>query len=147
MKEEKVTKAIIAWLKINDWKIICFDFPQSGTGKVLHPDNLGNEKNLDSIIPDIVAVKNDIAVFFENKDRFYLNDYIKVHNLIQNNNYSCDINKLLSSFTIEKIFYGIGIPTCKHSYKSIQNQELVNFIIGVNDDETITQLYGEFIFK
>jgi hypothetical protein len=30
--EEQVTKAILDWLEANDWKIICFDFPQSGTG-------------------------------------------------------------------------------------------------------------------
>ncbi|MDR0515595.1 MAG: hypothetical protein LBH25_00950 [Fibromonadaceae bacterium] len=29
--EEQTTKAFIEWLELNDWKIICFDFPQSGT--------------------------------------------------------------------------------------------------------------------
>ena len=88
MKEEQVTKALLKWLIDNNWKIICFDFPQSGTGRVLHPNNANDEKNKDSIIPDIVAVKDEVCVFFENKDRFYYPDYKKQHSLIISDDYS-----------------------------------------------------------
>ena len=36
MREEQVTKNILDWLESNGWKIICYDFPQSGTGVLLH---------------------------------------------------------------------------------------------------------------
>ena len=36
MREEKVTINIMEWLEKNKWKIICYDFPQSGTGILLH---------------------------------------------------------------------------------------------------------------
>lgn len=39
ISEEKVTINIIKWLKENDWEIICYDFPQSGTGIMLHPQS------------------------------------------------------------------------------------------------------------
>ncbi len=48
MTEEQVTKAILNHLVKNCWKIICFDFPQSGTGKYIHP-NVSCSKNLDAI--------------------------------------------------------------------------------------------------
>lgn len=143
MREEEVTKAIIKWLMNNDWEIVCFDFPQSGTGRVLHPNNSVCEKNKNSIIPDIVAVKEDICVFFENKDRFYYPDYEKVNYLINNNDYSQAINQLLSKYIISRIYYGIGLPTIKHTKKSQQSQHLVDFIIGVNEDKSIVEIYTE----
>lgn len=44
MTEEQVTKALLQYLTDNGWHIVCFDFPQSGTGKVLHPNNADGEK-------------------------------------------------------------------------------------------------------
>ena len=80
--EEQMTKAIIDWLEINSWEIICFDFPQSGTGVSLHLNNeLRITKNKGAFIPDIVAIKNENVIFFENKDRFVINDFIKIQNL------------------------------------------------------------------
>ena len=82
MKEEKVTINILNWLESNGWKIICYDFPQSGTGFVLHSCNRNNSsKNKESVIPDIIAIKNGTVVFFENKDRFVLSNYKKIYKL------------------------------------------------------------------
>ena len=39
MREERVTINILNWLESNGWKIICYDFPQSGTGVLLHPNS------------------------------------------------------------------------------------------------------------
>lgn len=137
MTEEQVTKAILKWLKDSEWQIVCFDFPQSGTGKMLHPNN-SCQKNLGSIIPDIVAVKNKICLFFENKDRFYYPDYEKQNRLKEHNDYSNDINDLLKGYEIEQIYYGIGLPTKKHNANSEEASNLVDFIIGVYDDKSIT---------
>ena len=53
MREEKVTISILKWLKKNDWKIISYDFPQSGTGLLIHPNStIGRtSKNKGGIIP------------------------------------------------------------------------------------------------
>jgi len=142
MTEEQVTKALLRHLMNDNWHIICFDFPQSGTGKVLHPDDSNKEKNKHSIIPDIVAVRNNIAVFFENKDRFYFPDYQKINELIVNNQYSKAITELLSDYNINKIYYGIGLPLEKHTEKSQKAAYLVNFILGVNPDKQITILHN-----
>jgi hypothetical protein len=80
MKEERVTINILNWLESNGWKIICYDFPQSGTGVLLHPNSDENRttKNKGGIIPDILATRNSVALFFENKDRFVLSDFEKL---------------------------------------------------------------------
>lgn len=83
MREENVTKKIIKYLKKNEWKIISFDFPQSGTGIMILPDDNKSSKNKDSIIPDIIAHKNNICLFFENKDRFVKADFDKVNGFIK----------------------------------------------------------------
>lgn len=142
MTEEQVTKALLRHLCDNGRHIVCFDFPQSGTGRILHPNNSAGEKNKDSIIPDIVAVKNNVALFFENKDRFYLPDYKKVNELITDNRYTEAIDELLSDYEIEHIYYGIGLPTEKHNKSSEEHSVLVDFILGVNTDKTVTVLHN-----
>ena len=66
MKEEQVTKSVLKWLLDNKWEIICFDFPQSGTGRLLHP-NSTQEKNKGAINPDIVAVRDGVCLFSPQK--------------------------------------------------------------------------------
>lgn len=141
MREEHVTKALLKWLIDNEWEIICFDFPQSGTGRLLHP-NGASEKNKGAINPDIVAVRNRVCLFFENKDRFYFPDYEKVNSLIVDNQYTDAISTLLSGHNVDQIFYGIGLPAEKHSDKSKQASRLVDFILGVQIDKTIVELHN-----
>nr|WP_318038476.1 hypothetical protein [uncultured Faecalibacillus sp.] len=142
MTEEMVTKSILKWLIQLHWKIVCYDFPQSGTGYFLHPNNSKSEKNKGTINPDIVAVKGNTCIFFENKDRFYYLDYEKQNSLINGDNYSIAINNLLSNYSVNEIYYGIGLPTIKHSNKSKQAEYLVDFIIGVEENSDISVLFN-----
>lgn len=142
MTEETVTKVILNWLSDNGWDIICFDFPQSGTGHFLHP-NGSSEKNKDSMNPDIVAVKDGVCVFFENKSYFYYPDFEKVKGLRTDNHYSESIEQLLASYHIRKIFYGIGYPSSVHKRKAKESLDMVDFVIGVEDYREITVLYDK----
>ena len=101
--EEQVTKAILDWLETKGWEIICFDFPQSGTGVSLHlNEELRTTKNKGAFIPDIVAIKKGIVVFFENKDKFVLEDFNKVEELKQTANFSNSISKSSTSTPISE---------------------------------------------
>lgn len=134
MKEEQVTKAILKWLIENQWEIICFDFPQSGTGKVLHPSNT-TSKTEGAIIPDIIAIKNGIVVDFENKDRFVFEDFKKIQFLKSTTLYAKSINALLRNHNFFKIYYGIGMPYTENNYdKAEVNYNMVDFIIYVEND-------------
>lgn len=142
MKEEQVTKAILQWLIANKWEIVCFDFPQSGTGRILHPNGGTCGKNKDTIIPDIVAVKRKVCVFVENKDRFYYPDYQKQNSIKAGNDYSDAITVLLKGYSVDSIFYGIGLPTAKHNQGSLDAAYLVDFILCVNENKTIHVPYN-----
>jgi len=137
--EEQATKAILDWLEVSDWKIICFDFPQSGTGVSLHPnEELRTTKNKGAFIPDIVAIKNRTVIFFENKDRFVLDDFIKVQDLRNNNDYSNSIQRLLAEFEYTEILYGVGLV---HSVSTEQKTSLhldkIDFSIFYLGNKTI----------
>lgn len=140
MTEEQVTKAILKWLIARDWKIVCYDFPQSGTGRFLHPNGT-THKTKDSVNPDIVAVKGNICLFFENKDHFYFPDYEKQNDLIVHDRYSDAISELLRAYPVEQIFYGIGYPSDQFKGKAAEQKTLVDFIVGVAPDGTPDFLY------
>lgn len=140
MREEQVTKYILKWLISYKWEIVCFDFPQSGTGRFLHPNDK-SQKNKGAINPDIVAVRDKKCVFFENKDRYYHPDFKKINELIVDNSYTDAINSLLSAYDVDEYYYGIGLPENKYSNNAKKDSKLVDFIIGVKEDGTIVELY------
>jgi len=138
MKEEDVTKTLLKILSNSGWQIICYDFPQSGTGRVLHPNDTSS-KTLGAIIPDIVAYKDGIVLDFENKDHFVFSDFEKIESLRSTNDYSESWNRLLTGLDISKIHYGIGLPMSEQNYqKAEENLNKVDFIVYLNEDGTIT---------
>ena len=147
MREEDVTKAILKWLLKNKWEIVCFDFPQSGTGRFLHPNKSVAEKNKGAINPDIVAFRNNVCLFFENKDHYYLPDFEKLYSLKTENDYSDDIDKLLAAYSVERTYYGIGLPVSKYRHQAEENAHLVDFVLGVDDDLSVVFLYysGDYL--
>lgn len=143
MKEEKVTKNILQWLTDNNWEIICYDFPQSGTGILLHPnDEKRTNKNKGGIIPDIIAVKSKTALFFENKDRFYKSDFDKLFEIKTSNKYSNSLNELFKGYIIENIVFGIAIPSIKKQIlKSLEHIEKIDFLISTNEESQVVVHY------
>lgn len=143
MREERVTINILSWLEENGWQIVCYDFPQSGTGILLHPNGDNRtEKNKGGIIPDIIAIKDNIALFFENKDRFYQPDFDKLFEIKTENNFSDSLNQLLSEFSISKIVYGIGIPDVKKSIEKSKTQlDKIDFLVTTDKKKTIEVHY------
>lgn len=139
MKEEKVTIHILTWLQLKGWAIVSYDFPQSGTGTLLHPNTESKkEKNKGGFIPDIVAVKGQTACFFENKDRYYKKDFDKLYEIKMNNSHSCAIDMLLDNSSIENIAYGIGIPHIEeHIEKCFNQSDQVDFIISTDKEGKI----------
>ncbi|MFI3319006.1 MAG: hypothetical protein SNH88_07450 [Rikenellaceae bacterium] len=133
IREEEVTKRSIEWLINEGWEIICYDFPQSGTGIMLHP-NSREDKNRGGIIPDIVAHKNSTVLFFENKERFALRDFKKIDRLIHSNDYSIDIKRLLKNHKFNNIYYGVSLASSESNIENCNaNLDLVQFIFLVDE--------------
>lgn len=134
IKEEEVTKRMLKWLIQTGWEIICFDFPQSGTGRQLHPNDRSS-KTQGIIIPDIVALKNGVVVDFENKDRFVYTDFEKIKDLKESDDYSNDWARLLYGKTYKNIYYGIGMPYTLNNYtKAEEFSSMVDFIVYLKED-------------
>jgi hypothetical protein len=148
MREEKVTISILKWLEKNAWEIISYDFPQSGTGILLHKNSLsGYHKNKGGIIPDIIARKSNKVVYFENKDRYYADDFTKIEDLKVKNEYTDALTNLLGSLTQISIYFGIGIPALPTEIKKcLSSSEKIDFLISVKDNYSIEINLGSEIF-
>ena len=143
MTEERLTIALLEYLQDNSWDIICYDFPQSGTGKMIHPDNT-NSKTDGGIIPDIVAVKGDICLFFENKDHYYHPDFDKQGMLRSTSKYMKSICQLLIGKKYSNIYYGIAIPENSIASVTADDKKLVDFVISVDDSLKPSIYYDTF---
>lgn len=143
LKEEKVTIALMRWLVSKGWEILCYDFPQSGTGKVIHPN--GHSSKTDGvIIPDIIAIKANKAVYFENKNRFVLEDFHKINNIKTSGNYSEGLTALIGD---RMLYYGIGIPSSKNILSIINDySDLTDFIISTDGEECTIDFQSTNIF-
>ena len=148
MREEKVTISILKWLEKNNWNIISYDFPQSGTGVLLHKNSVSrNQKNKDGVIADIIAKKSNVVAYFENKDRYYEDDFIKINNLKNQNEYSKSLTKLLGPLTNLNIYYGVGIHSAPSQIKKcLKSKYKIDFLISVHDNYKIEIHLGSQIF-
>lgn len=139
MTEEKVTITLIKKLKKEGWKILSFDYPQSGTGKLIRP-NL-NEKNLGGFIPDIVSIKNGIVLFWENKDHFVYEDFIKIRKIKESDNFVEPIRNFLNNVEYTSIYFGIAIPNVNNEIiKASEYFNDIDFFVTV-DQEDLHILY------
>jgi hypothetical protein len=140
MSEEQITKDILEWLENSSWEIISFDYPGSGTGKLLHPDRRINEtKNKDGIIPDVIAIKNSNVILMENKDHFSKEDFNKVNELCCNNPYQKGIENELGERRYSRVYFGIGIPddaTVLGKAQSYSSKR--NFLLAVCESSNVS---------
>ena len=135
--EYHVTSQILEWLKKNDWEIVSYDYPQSGTGFALKPDG-EQSKNKHSIIPDIVCARRDIGLMFENKDRFDIGDFDKINALRTTDIYRHSISVLFGGKIPKKIWYGIGFPhSDSHLQKAHAELSKIDFLITLMPDVNI----------
>lgn len=141
LTEEQVAKSIIRWLVRNGWTIIAFDFPQSGTGRCLHPNDT-NSKTEGIWIPDIVAHKGNNLIFFENKDRFVYNDFEKVARLKNTTCYSMAIKEITQGYEYNNILYGIGFPKSPSNIsKAASNLDMIDFLVTAIDKDNASVEY------
>lgn len=141
MTEEQVTLKIIDWLKNSKWIILSFDFPQSGTGHIFHPEESIKNK-LSSFIPDIIAVKDTTAIFIENKNRYVLSDFYKQNELKNNIKRYNSVDEFLADYNIKNIYFGIGMPLNSYRQHKNSNSNLVDFILGV-EENNLTVIFNQ----
>jgi Holliday junction resolvase len=150
MKEGLVTNTILKWLEANQWQIISYDFPQSGTGTVLRPHlEQKPSKNKGSFIPDVVAIKNGCCLFFENKDRLNFGDFGKINQIRTDGAYTHAIGILLKGRDVSQVFFGVCYATKATKEAQIPEEQLakVDFVVEVYLDASIRVVKGEAYFN
>ncbi len=148
--EENITKSLLLWLESQSWNILAYDFPQSGTGVIIHPDDdIRVTKNKGGIIPDIIAIKDGSVVFFENKDRFDEKDFVKVNLLRVDKKYEMSIAKFLGSHFYSNIYFGVGLANIPRIRKRIdERRDMVDFAVLVSSSRDICIYYqSKLIFQ
>jgi hypothetical protein len=140
LTEETVTKTILDLLELDGWTIACFDYPQSGTGIYFSHEDYKNVKNKNSINPDIIAVKNGIALYFENKAYYYLKDIELIKKLKNYNPYRKSMDYKLKITRNCKFYYGIGIYYTENTKKllgrDLRNNS-IDFVYFVKDNKDV----------
>ena len=140
--EEFVTITIIEKLKKNGWNILCYDFPQSGTGFSLKQNN-SSSKNLNIVIPDVVAEKNGVGVLFENKDRFFLADFNKIEKLRTTDEYSNSLKLLIGGDIPVIMGYGIAFPHVKGQIEKAKlHFRKIDFLVTVSPQRELVDYYN-----
>ena len=145
MNEEFVTKAILKALVDAGWEIVCFDFPQSGTGRTLHPDDI-IAKNEGAIVPDVVAVKGGTCLYLEDRDHYSYSDFVKVHDVIHGKRYEQAFRRLTDGFDVKRMVGGIGMPASSFVGDAVAKRSMVDVVLCVSDRGEIsaTSPLGEF---
>lgn len=131
MDEEFITKKIVNFLKEKGYTIISFDFPQSGTGIMLHPDKTA--KKNEGIKPDILAFKGNLMIAMENKNRYWKKDFEKLNILKASGCYKRVLDELQNRYKTTTLRVGVGIPDEESVVsKAIKSADLIDFVIAVS---------------
>lgn len=134
MTEEQVTKAIVRKLIGEGWIILAYDFPQSGTGRCLHPD-YSDSKTKGIWVPDIVAHRGESLVFFENKSRFVHDDFEKLKVIRETTSYDAAIKQLAEGYCWSSVYYGVGFANDEAEVsKAMPYIGIVDFVLLVDEN-------------
>jgi len=129
--EAFVTRKTVEWLENRGWSILAFDFPQSGTGFVLHPND-STSKTKGTIIPDIVARKGEVGLLLENKDRFDITDFKKINHLRTTSDFSDSLDTLFGGELPKTMCYGVAFPRISSQIGNAQpHLDKVDFLLTV----------------
>ncbi len=137
MKEEFITKSFLKFLIDRSWEILSYDFPQSGTGISLQPNQTFRQpetKNEGMITPDIIAFKKNIGLISENKPYFDKQDVDKLVKIRQGI-YSESLNKVFEDKQVKKLVLGIVLPNILTEISKAQSYfNQIDFVFTINSN-------------
>ncbi|MEW6067316.1 MAG: hypothetical protein AB1610_03350 [Nitrospirota bacterium] len=121
--------------RLDSIEILSYDFPQSGTGISLQPNQAFRQpetKNEGVIIPDIIAFKDGIGLISENKPYFEKQDIDKLEK-IRDGIYSESLNKVFRDRQINKLVLGIVLPNILTEISKAQDYFVrIDFVFVIN---------------
>ena len=139
MNEEQVTEAVEEYLESEGWTMFAVDYPTSGSGLRLHPnDREAGTKHSGSIVPDIVAYEKDTVLIVESKPYFDRNDAEKLAD-IANGRYSDSLERRVYSTEVNKVVTALAFP--KEDQNAIRKDLLdqIDYLLLVQDDSLVIE--------
>lgn len=112
LTEDFVTNAITAYLAASSWELRSVAAPGMGSGTILrpNPDATGRRPKIaGGVVIDVIARKDEMWLFLENKDRFSASDLLKLAEVRDSGRYSEDLARLTGSRSAE-LRFGLGMP-------------------------------------
>ena len=137
MTEEQVTKSILKWLVDSGWEILDYDFPGGGTGRKFHIGNGRSDKTKGIVIPDVIALRNDVILILENKSVDTLSDYEKIKQLAESSDFRVQLEAAYPDISIVKVLWGVGYSG-RQKYTSQAVNSNVNVVVNVSGNSVET---------
>jgi hypothetical protein len=80
LEEEEVTRKLYDFLRAKGWEMLSYGVPRGMKARIIH-DIDSSFRSKDSIIPDIIAKKENVLLVIESKPEFSLEDITKLKNM------------------------------------------------------------------
>lgn len=131
LEEEEVTRRLYDFLRMKRWEILSYAVPRGMKARVIHDSNLGF-RGKNSIIPDIIARKENVLLVTENKLRFTVGDIIKLENMTPG--HVKYMKRIFGLFNIEGLIVQKALGLNQFNVNKDLQQVPKDFIIFVVDD-------------
>ncbi len=137
MDEEHVTEAIEAYLRSSGWSIFAVDYPTSGSGLRIHPnDRLEGTKHAGSVVPDVVAYRKNRLLIVENKPYFDTNDAEKLAR-ISAGTYDRSLEARVYATEFDEIVTALGFPAAYESEIQYDSVDTLDRLYLVSSDGSV----------
>ena len=131
MEEEEITRRLYDFLHTKEWEILSYAVPRGMRARVIHDLDSGF-RGKNSIIPDIIARKENVLLVTENKPRFTVGDIIKLENMTPG--HVKYMKRIFGLFNIEGLIVQKALGLNQFNVDKDLQQVPKDFIIFVVDD-------------
>jgi len=137
MNEEQVTEVAEEYLEGKGWTMFAVDYPTSGSGLRLHPnDREDGTKHSGSIVPDIVAYRGETLLIVESKPYFDRNDAEKLAEIAEGR-YSESLERRVYSTEVAEIETALAFPKEHQSAVREELLDKVDYLLLVESDAPV----------
>ncbi len=137
MREEVITKFAIQALTSMGWRVLAYDFPQSGSTFRLRATSVidGGSKNQGNIIPDVVAHKGRTVIIVETKPQEDRSDVVKLLELRdQWSDHAASLRVLIEPEAYDNVRFGICIGLAEQAIPRMSFALDLDFVLGVQSN-------------
>lgn len=131
MEEEEVTRRLHDFLHMKRWEILSYAVPRGMKARIIHDSNSGF-RGKNSIIPDIIARKENVLLVTENKPRFTVGDITKLENMTLG--HVKYMKRIFGLFNIEDLIVQKALGLNQFNVNKDLQHVPKDFIIFVVDD-------------